>query len=337
MKNVITFYLGTLLPAFGIDVEHLPENMAETIQPVLEDTQKLRELCGTGHGISRKLTWIKVFVKSIAESSFEIPDKLTHRIKREQAANDRELSKDDDGSDKHRIATEDLETMYDAAKLDIMDEMIFLTMLTTGMRIGGFVKIKAKGVASLSDGKWKVNEKGVTIEKGNKPFGFGIAERLQKLFSTWLNRHRAAGDSMYLFPGRDGGHVSTTFVRKRFHKICAKSGLSGGQFHPHALRHCYAHILLEVGNPVSRVSKLINHASIKTTEKFYLRHSSEEVTNSANIPWMKKSSKRDRKAIVPNFLDNVTGEDHCRSERKKFKHKKTKELLKEISARLNGV
>jgi len=46
----------------------------------------------------------------------------------------------------------------------------------------------------------------------------------------------------------------------------------------------FIHILLEVGNSVENISKLLGHASSETMEKYYLRESAAQVVQRANIP-----------------------------------------------------
>ena len=99
--------------------------------------------------------------------------------------------------------------------------------------------------------------------------------------------------------------MSTETVRHYFHVICLKAGLTGNQFHPHALRHSFAHILLESGNSSAVVASLMNHSSSVTTEKFYLRESAEELTARANIPWLQgQDKKRKLETVLPVFLDD---------------------------------
>jgi hypothetical protein len=65
------------------------------------------------------------------------------------------------------------------------------------------------------------------------------------------------------------------------------------------LRHSYGHLLLEAGNSVHEVSKLLGHSNIATTEMFYLKESSADVAKRANIPWLTKPEKQDN---LPKFL-----------------------------------
>jgi integrase len=220
----------------------------------------------------------------------------------------------EDGSDHHRISKEDLEKIYTVATKNPFNLLFFMTMLTTGMRIGGYVKIKCLDIATQNpkDGTWKAKAQGSTLEKNCKKFTFLIQATVRKLMEHWLNHQRPVDPSPYLFPGRTGEHLTTGTIRDRFQDMCRLAGLQGQQFHPHALRHCYSHILLELGNSADVVSKLINHSSVKTTEKYYLKESAVQVTDRAIIPWMKRGKKQ-KENPVPSFL---MGEDGKQKKRK---------------------
>ena len=146
-----------------------------------------------------------------------------------------------------------------------------------------------------------------------------MTKRVQELVEHWLAKLRPADLSLYLFPGRHGA-ISTETIRNRFGRLCKARGLTGREFHPHALRHSYAHILLETGNSVDVVAKCLNHSNSAVTEQFYLIESAVEVNSRANIPWMRGADDRKRDAaIVPRFLGGAAAEStaHSRNDAKR--------------------
>lgn len=290
LRTILTFFLRTAAPAIGV---RLDEGKEELLVPVDECT--LRKVCAGGNA-RRKLRWFKLFVTEILRLPWDVDRDVSRRVVRRAG---KECDEDDDGHDKHRISKPDLEKLYAVAQHNVCDELCFLLLLTTGMRIGGYVKMKCAHVADASTGKWVAREEGKTLEKGRRMFAFRLHPRVRELLGEWLNKMRPFDPSEYVFPGRNGGHSSTQSMRSRFKSMCQRAGLNGTQFHPHALRHCYSHILLELGNTAETVAKLINHASVATTEKHYLRESASEVTARAIIPWMRTC---DRSDPVPSFL-----------------------------------
>ena len=98
--------------------------------------------------------------------------------------------------------------------------------------------------------------------------------------------------------------------------------------HPHALRHSYAHILLNSGNSVDIVSKLLGHSSSSTTEKFYLKETASDVAERANIPWLDKSLTC--KKVVPDFLKATTQPEPAkdRTAKKRMKNMSKLDIFK---------
>jgi hypothetical protein len=167
-----------------------------------------------------------------------------------------------------------------------------MILITTGMRVGGLVKIKISHVCSIKDNNINVFNQGRTLEKGNKWFEFVINPEVQDLIKKWVLESRKS-NSDYLFPSTTtkSGHMAANTIRSRFKKICDKCGISGKHLHLHSLRHSYAHILLKCGNNISVISKLLNHSDTQTTEKFYLKENISEIVDRAKIPWLNPDNK----------------------------------------------
>jgi site-specific recombinase XerD len=195
------------------------------------------------------------------------------------------------------------------------------------MRIGAYCAIKTADVAHLEKGKWVAKRQGRTLEKGNKMFTFLIHERVQELLTMWLNKLRGFDASPFLFVGKFEGKITTSYFRTKFHNMCRAANLQGPQYHPHALRHCYAHILLHAGNSAETISKMINHESTATTQKYYLRETAAELAARANIPWMQKEDVV-QKPLVPSFLFEKDAE--------KPKHKTDAEKTKMLTSLLQS-
>jgi integrase len=242
-----------------------------------------REICGSeGAVAAKKAMWLKLLLNNILGADIPVPDGLLKRPRTLQGVDD------GDGSDVHRISSEDLEKIHAQSKCSVLDELLFTLMITTGLRVGAVTLILIASVADVVDHHFVVRTQSRTREKGNKWAHFLLTTRVQELVRAWLTGHRPAVDSPYLFPGATpGGHVTTNAIRGRFSKLCAAAGLAGRQFHPHALRHSFAHMLLEAGNSVDVVSKCLNHSSSAITEAVYLRESATELLRRANIPWLR--------------------------------------------------
>ena len=250
---------------------------------------------------------LKFLLHDILKTSLEMP------APRKRSVASAELDDNDDGHDIHRLSAEQIDLLCTESKKNLRDEVLFMFMLTTGLRVGGAAKVLIRHVADVKNGNYAIKPTGKTKEKGNKFASFVIAPQVQELFRAWLSRGRPADDGPYLFPGRSqGSHISTEAIRTNFGRLCAACGISGPQTHPHAIRHTHAHILLECGNSAEAVSKCLNHSNVATTQQFYLRESAAEVQARCNVPWVavESESEKRRKALqaLPQCLQPVATE-----------------------------
>jgi site-specific recombinase XerC len=297
IRGIVSFFIGHCMPAFGLDFERWA--------PCGVTPEVVANLC-RGANKDRKLVWVKLFVRHVLGCCDFSPPPI-------EAPSAREVPQYEDA---HRIPVKELEELYKESQKNTKDELIFLLLLTTGIRIGGLSCIQLEHVASVGATQIVVKDSGRTIEKGKKWFTFMLTARVKQLVYIWITKERPAATCPYLFPGQGSGsgHLTTGTIRNYFNKLCEKTGLSGKHLHPHAIRHTYAHILLDTGNRVEVVSKLLGHASSMTTEKYYLKESAADVAKRAYIPWLDKDNRQTK--IVPDFLINDK-EEHKRQQKRR--------------------
>jgi len=201
-------------------------------------------------------------------------------------------------TDLHRLSNKELELLYEASKSNIRDELMVLLMSTTGIRVGGLSNMMVNNVCKTIGRDVVINENAKTLEKGGKLFSFVLTPNTKLLLHKWITEHRKA-HSQYLFPGRGDNPISTNRIGKIIKEIGERAGVTGPHVHPHALRHTFAHLLLESGNDPGLVSKMMGHSSSRTTEMYYLKESAVEASKRCNIPWLVKDKKQEP---LPNFL-----------------------------------
>ena len=325
LRNVISFFLCQCLPKLGLSLEQWPEDPVPVVESCFAANPDLAELiCGAdGDLAAKKARWLRTLLRSVLKTSVQVPERLLKpRVAPQPDGGD--------GSDVHRISAGDLEKLQAQSKRNILDELLFTLMITTGLRVGGVTLILTDSVADVDDHRFVVRAQGRTREKGNKWAHFCLTPRVQELVREWLTKHRPAINSPYLFPGvTDGTHVTTNAVRGRFARLCTSAGLSGKQFHPHALRHSFAHMLLEAGNSVDVVAKCLNHSSSTVTETVYLKESAVEVMKRANIPWL--PCDRASAPALPSFLgEPAPGEGARDAAKHDAKRRKTSSALSSL-------
>lgn len=232
-------------------------------------------------------------------------------------------------NDIHRIKIEELEKMYKVASQNIRDELMFMLLITTGMRVGGLSNIKVDYVSKVVGNELVILDTGKTIEKGMKWFSFAINKRVKELLHFWITCHRPPKND-YLFPSRRGNKgLSINRINGLMKEIGKKAGITGKHIHPHAFRHTYAHMLLEMGNRPELVSKMLGHSSTATTEQYYLKESAVEASKRANIPWLEKNENQ---KIIPDFLEK----EKVVNKRKQKENKKVnKAVLKTLLKGIN--
>lgn len=136
-----------------------------------------------------------------------------------------------------------------------MDEDILIFLGNTGLRREEFRQLKWSSI----DPQLKFIK---IIGKGDKhrivPLNSACQEVLEKY-------KRLSDDESFQisqrYPGREGASWLC-------HRICKKTGLK--RFGVHAIRHFFATELIRKGVSIYKVSRILGHSSVKTTESIYI-------------------------------------------------------------------
>jgi len=123
----------------------------------------------------------------------------------------------------------------------------------SGLRVSEAVKLKAQDIDLANNLGW------VRHGKGNKDRPFIIPECLREKIKENLQK-----ESHYLFPSRQGGHLSPRSIQQMLKKATKKAGIEKN-IHPHTLRHSFATHLLEEGCDITAVQSLLGHTEARTT------------------------------------------------------------------------
>jgi integrase/recombinase XerD len=112
--------------------------------------------------------------------------------------------------------------------------------------------------------------------KGNKERLLPISVEMRKILWVYLSRHRLKVSSDYLFPTRDGNKLEYHNTLRDLKELCGRLGIEGVRLSPHGFRHFYSVNFLRRGGDLYRLSKILGHTSVKTTE-IYLRSMGAEI------------------------------------------------------------
>ena len=302
IRAILRFFCNACLPALGLSLESWPDGSTTHVSKwVAAHPGAIEGIIGQGAGAREKATRLQFLLQDILGANVPMPTPPRKRR--------REETEDDCGRDLHRISSEDLQRIHEEARKNQLDELLFMLMLTTGLRVGGVAKLKTSNVTDVKTGKYVLRAEGRTLEKGNKMASFIICPEVGRLLITWLASGRPADCGPYVFPGATAAsHIAMSNIRRRFKDLCKRCGLTGTEFHPHALRHTNAHILLECGNSADVVSKCLNHSNVAVTQQFYLKESAAEVQARCNAPWQRAETEAERSQraldALPPFLQS---------------------------------
>lgn len=333
IRILLNFCVRLVTEHLGLELRDVENN--EQLHKVLDDNLNrafIDKVCGTHNNMLQNATKLRDVLYNVLEYPHTvITDEIWYDMSTVVSSQKQEDDALDDGSDHHRITSDDLQTIHGTVNDTFRNKLFFEMLIRTGMRVGGLVNIKVSNVAIAPGNgcsKWTIRKIGSTIEKGAKCFQFPIGADLGQLIIEWLTKHRPLQDSPFLFPGSSGTpHIATSTVRASFKALCKKGGLEGKQFHPHALRHTYAHILLESGATPYEVSKYMGHSDASTTERFYLKENISEVMKRVKVPWLTDDDRKEEVKAPPAFLQR--GEHSKKKKRKREEKKNTLDSIKE--------
>lgn len=138
--------------------------------------------------------------------------------------------------------------------------VMLLTLLDSGVRISELLGIERSRV-DLD------NLTFVVFGKGAKERVVPFSHELRKVLYRWTTKRKAQGK--YLFATRTGGKLVYRNVVRDMQKLCARIGIKT-HIHPHLCRHQFASSYITRGGDIYRLSRLLGHTSISTTQ-LYLR------------------------------------------------------------------
>jgi len=144
--------------------------------------------------------------------------------------------------------------------------MALTVMYACGLRISEAARLKAKDIDADRKQLW------VRFGKGGKDRAVPLPDHVRGLLRTHYKSH--GNDGQWLFPEKQG-HVSTDTLQHAFKLALHEAGITKDAT-PHTLRHSYATHLLENGEDITILQKILGHADISTT-KIYL-HLTSRIT-----------------------------------------------------------
>jgi len=144
--------------------------------------------------------------------------------------------------------------------------MALTTMYACGLRIGEVARLTVGDIDADRRQLW------VRFGKGGKDRAVPLADHVLGLLRSHYKSHGKGGS--WLFPHHEG-HLATDLLQDIFKLALHEAGIRKDAT-PHTLRHSYATHLLENGEDITTLQKILGHADLTTT-KIYL-HLTSRIT-----------------------------------------------------------
>ena len=162
--------------------------------------------------------------------------------------------------------------ILEEAQVELLDKLIIEVLYQTGMRRAELCNLLLENV------NFSRNEI-VVIGKGNKERIVPLSPDLSKVLKIYYLEHRkpAAEAEKYFFVSLKGKKITEKFVYLMVTSYLSQVSLKEKKS-PHILRHSFATHVLNGGAEISKVKKIMGHASLASTQ----------VYTNANIEQLKK-------------------------------------------------
>jgi integrase/recombinase XerD len=124
--------------------------------------------------------------------------------------------------------------------------------------------LRVSEIAALHVGDVELDRGLILIRsgKGRKDRYTILAHKTNRLIKSYIELY---APHIWLFEGKNGGHLTTRSIQEVFYKAKAAQGITKN-VSIHSLRHSFATHLLEDGTDIRYIQSLLGHVNAKTTE-----------------------------------------------------------------------
>lgn len=138
------------------------------------------------------------------------------------------------------------------------------TLLDTGIRIEEALTLKTAAV--------NLDAMTLTVTgKGDKTRTVPFSVELRKILFRYLQAKGKAGiNPTFIFCCQNGHRLAYRNAYRDISRLCGAVGITGKHVHPHSLRHAFACSYIRQGGDIYRLSRILGHCSVSTTQ-LYLR------------------------------------------------------------------
>lgn len=151
----------------------------------------------------------------------------------------------------------EMSSILEAAKDNLRDYAIILTLAYTGLRVGELSSLK------IEDIDFYDNVIHVKSGKGDKDRLVVIDGSVIQILKKYLLEEKRTNG--YLFISQKGSKITTTHIERIVKYYAKKAGIMK-KVTPHTIRHTFATTLLKNGADIRFIQQILGHSSVATTQ-----------------------------------------------------------------------
>ncbi len=202
----------------------------------------------------------------------------------------------------HTFTPEQMAAMLDACDLETplgyRDFATLLVLMDTGIRVSELCGLTLEDV---HDGYLTV------FGKGGKEREVGLGPTASRALWKYIHLHRPqlanSEHERHLFLGNRGIPMLRNGVNQALERIGLRAGLAGVRMSPHTFRHTFARGWLQNGGEIFKLSRVLGHSEMQTTQVYLkdfqsrearMDHSQYSLVEHLKLPSLKRGNGRHR-------------------------------------------
>jgi site-specific recombinase XerD len=155
--------------------------------------------------------------------------------------------------------------------IDVRNQVIFMLLLDTGLRIGELVSLKKENL-HIKEGYAKVIGKG--MKERIIPIGNSAQKALQRFLYMYRTQPAITGtDNVFL--SKNGSILTANSMKLMFASLAQKSGIK--RLHAHLCRHTFATRYLTNGGDIFSLRGILGHTTFEMVNN-YLHLTTAQIT-----------------------------------------------------------
>lgn len=179
----------------------------------------------------------------------------------------------------------ELEAMWHAA-ITPKEQIVFLLLRHTGMRVGALIRLRMRGILSAVDGSVRSYIRAFDKNHRTTPSEFFLNDVVRQHMLKYLELVRSNSAAVltnaYVFPcskyiAAPAHHMSASAVARILWRLAGRAHVHSDAVHAHAFRKTLATELYLNGNTALDISKFLHHTSVDVTLKHYIKCSYEQL------------------------------------------------------------